>query len=128
VEIAHYRDYWSPLAAAEALGGLDELTDSFATGGGGRVTITVLVIADTGTTGSRVAALLRDQGVAVRIATRRPSAGDHVRFDRADPATYGPAGSTGSIWSHRSAWPIRRRWSSRSSAARCRPEYGGSCC
>jgi ketosteroid isomerase-like protein len=34
-EIAHYRDYWSPLAAAEALGGLDELTDSFATGGSG---------------------------------------------------------------------------------------------
>jgi uncharacterized protein YbjT (DUF2867 family) len=55
------------------------------------VTITVLVIADTGTTGSRVAALLGDQGVAVRIATRRPSAGDHVRFDWADPATYGPA-------------------------------------
>ncbi|QFU88191.1 nuclear transport factor 2 family protein [Amycolatopsis sp. YIM 10] len=24
-EIAHYRDYWSPLAAAEAMGGADEL-------------------------------------------------------------------------------------------------------
>lgn len=24
-EIAHYRDYWSPLAAAEAIGGADEL-------------------------------------------------------------------------------------------------------
>ncbi|GAA0637790.1 nuclear transport factor 2 family protein [Kutzneria viridogrisea] len=30
--IVHYRDYWSPLAAAEALGGLDELTASFASG------------------------------------------------------------------------------------------------
>jgi len=31
-EIRCYRDYWSPLAAAEALGGLDELTAAF-TGG-----------------------------------------------------------------------------------------------
>ncbi|MDF3287899.1 nuclear transport factor 2 family protein [Streptomyces silvisoli] len=30
-EIAHYRDYWSPLAAAEAMGGsVDELTAAFA--------------------------------------------------------------------------------------------------
>jgi ketosteroid isomerase-like protein len=29
-EIAHYRDYWSPLAGAELLGGLDELTAAFA--------------------------------------------------------------------------------------------------
>jgi ketosteroid isomerase-like protein len=31
-EITHYRDYWSPLAAAEVLGGLDELTTSFTVG------------------------------------------------------------------------------------------------
>ena len=31
-EIASYRDYWSPLAAAEILGGVDELTAAF-TGG-----------------------------------------------------------------------------------------------
>jgi ketosteroid isomerase-like protein len=31
-EIRHYRDYWSPLAAAEVLGGVDELTAAF-TGG-----------------------------------------------------------------------------------------------
>ncbi|HWN35867.1 MAG TPA: nuclear transport factor 2 family protein [Pseudonocardia sp.] len=28
-EILRYRDYWSPLAAATALGGLDELTSAF---------------------------------------------------------------------------------------------------
>jgi uncharacterized protein len=32
-EIVSYRDYWSPLAAAELLGGLDELTVAFADGG-----------------------------------------------------------------------------------------------
>jgi hypothetical protein len=31
-KIRSYRDYWSPLAAAEVLGGLDELTAAF-TGG-----------------------------------------------------------------------------------------------
>ncbi|TWF81764.1 ketosteroid isomerase-like protein [Pseudonocardia hierapolitana] len=34
-EIAGYRDYWSPLAAAEALGGADELT-AFGVSGGDR--------------------------------------------------------------------------------------------
>lgn len=34
-EIAHYRDYWNPLAAAEAMGGSDELT-SFGTPDGAR--------------------------------------------------------------------------------------------
>ncbi|MDT7799237.1 MAG: uncharacterized protein QOI78_2670 [Actinomycetota bacterium] len=29
-EIRHYRDYWSPLAAAELMGGVDELTSAFA--------------------------------------------------------------------------------------------------
>jgi ketosteroid isomerase-like protein len=33
-EIQRYRDYWSPLAAAEAMGGLQELLDGL--GGGGR--------------------------------------------------------------------------------------------
>ncbi|WP_372508465.1 nuclear transport factor 2 family protein [Amycolatopsis iheyensis] len=28
-EIRHYRDYWSPLAAAEILGGVEELTAAF---------------------------------------------------------------------------------------------------
>ena len=31
-EIRHYRDYWSPLAAAEALGGVDELMAAFVGG------------------------------------------------------------------------------------------------
>lgn len=31
-EIAHYRDYWNPLAAAEAMGGLGELTTAFTDG------------------------------------------------------------------------------------------------
>jgi uncharacterized protein YbjT (DUF2867 family) len=54
---------------------------------------TVLVTGGTGTTGSRVAALLREQAAAVRIATRTPINGDpgQVRFDWADPATHGPA-------------------------------------
>ena len=51
----------------------------------------VLVIGGTGTTGSRVAAMLRDRGATVRIATRKPSSPDHVLFDWADPATHGPA-------------------------------------
>ncbi|MCP2167282.1 nuclear transport factor 2 family protein [Goodfellowiella coeruleoviolacea] len=32
-EITRYRDYWSPLAGAELMGGLDELTSAFATTG-----------------------------------------------------------------------------------------------
>lgn len=28
-EIRHYRDYWSPLAAAEAMGGVDDLLSAF---------------------------------------------------------------------------------------------------
>lgn len=34
-EIVDYRDYWNPLAAAEAMGGLDEVT-AFGTSGGAR--------------------------------------------------------------------------------------------
>lgn len=54
---------------------------------------TVLVTGGTGTTGSKVAAMLREQAAAVRVATRTPLDGDteQVRFDWADPATHGPA-------------------------------------
>lgn len=54
---------------------------------------TALVTGGTGTTGSRVAALLRDRGAGVRIATRQPVDGDpgQVRFDWSDPDTHGPA-------------------------------------
>ncbi len=54
---------------------------------------TTLVIGGTGTTGSRVATVLRDRSTAVRIATRRPVEGnaEHVRFDWADPATHSAA-------------------------------------
>jgi len=53
---------------------------------------TVLVTGGTGTTGRRVSALLRERGTPVRIATRKPAAGDReqLRFDWADPATYAP--------------------------------------
>jgi uncharacterized protein YbjT (DUF2867 family) len=53
----------------------------------------VLITGGTGTTGRRVAALLRDQAVPVRVATRKPVEGnhEHVRFDWADPATHGAA-------------------------------------
>jgi len=52
----------------------------------------VLVTGGTGTTGSRVAALLRDRDTSVRIATRKPvdGEGDQARFDWGDPATHGP--------------------------------------
>lgn len=52
---------------------------------------TVLVIGSTGTTGSRVAAALRDQGVATRLATRTPVTADQVRFEWADRASHAPA-------------------------------------
>ncbi|TYB64407.1 NAD(P)H-binding protein [Nonomuraea sp. PA05] len=49
----------------------------------------VLVIGATGTTGSRVAAFLRERGVPVRTASR--GQGAHVRFDWAQRATHAPA-------------------------------------
>jgi uncharacterized protein YbjT (DUF2867 family) len=52
--------------------------------------MTVLVTGGTGTTGSRVVAGLRERGVPVRVASRRPAAGQ-VRFEWADPATHAPA-------------------------------------
>ncbi|MCG8919163.1 ergot alkaloid biosynthesis protein [Actinokineospora sp. PR83] len=52
---------------------------------------TVLVIGGTGTTGSRVVALLREQSAAVRIGTRKPDDPGQVRFDWSERATHGPA-------------------------------------
>ncbi len=58
--------------------------------------VEVLVLGATGTTGSRVAAQLREprmreRGVTVRTATRRPRSASDVRFDWADPTTHAPA-------------------------------------
>ncbi|GAA4621079.1 ergot alkaloid biosynthesis protein [Saccharopolyspora hordei] len=54
--------------------------------------MTVLVTGGTGKTGRALAALLRERGVPVRIASRHPAAEpDHVRFDWSDPRTHGPA-------------------------------------
>ncbi|QFU88190.1 NmrA family NAD(P)-binding protein [Amycolatopsis sp. YIM 10] len=47
-----------------------------------------LVTGGTGTTGSRVAALV---GPSARVATRKPAAAGQVRFDWTAPETYGPA-------------------------------------
>lgn len=52
--------------------------------------MTVLVTGGTGTTGSRVVAALREQGVPVRIASRSPARGQ-VRFEWADPDTHAAA-------------------------------------
>jgi uncharacterized protein YbjT (DUF2867 family) len=51
----------------------------------------VLVIGATGTTGSRVAALLSERGVSTRLATRTPKVSGQVRFDWADRETHGDA-------------------------------------
>ncbi|MBB5773858.1 NAD(P)H-binding protein [Nonomuraea jabiensis] len=51
----------------------------------------VLVIGATGTTGSLVAAFLRDRGVPVRPASRTHGLPGHVRFEWADPETHAPA-------------------------------------
>jgi uncharacterized protein YbjT (DUF2867 family) len=58
------------------------------------VTIRLLIVGGTGTTGSRLARRLADQDVAVRIATRRPAAAEHVRFDWADVRSH-PGALTG---------------------------------
>jgi uncharacterized protein YbjT (DUF2867 family) len=52
--------------------------------------VTVLVTGGTGTTGSRVAAAVRERGVPVRVASRRPGRGQ-VRFEWADPGTHAAA-------------------------------------
>lgn len=66
-EIVSYRDYWNPLAMARTMSGPR-----------------ILVTGGTGTTGSRLAALLRAEGIDVRVASRSSA----VRFDWTDPATY----------------------------------------
>ncbi|AXB43744.1 NmrA family NAD(P)-binding protein [Amycolatopsis albispora] len=50
--------------------------------------MTTLVIGGTGTTGSRVAALV---GSSARVATRKPALAGQTRFDWREPETYGPA-------------------------------------
>jgi uncharacterized protein YbjT (DUF2867 family) len=52
--------------------------------------VTVLVVGGTGTTGSRVAAALRGQGVPVRVTSRRPTNGQ-IRFEWADPHSHADA-------------------------------------
>ncbi|MGW5644074.1 NmrA family NAD(P)-binding protein [Saccharopolyspora sp. NPDC003752] len=48
--------------------------------------MTVLITGGTGKTGRPLATVLRERGIAVRIASRHPAdAPDHVRFDWADP-------------------------------------------
>jgi uncharacterized protein YbjT (DUF2867 family) len=51
------------------------------------VTGPILVTGGTGTTGSRVAAFLRERGTGVRVASRTPT-GEQVRFDWARPDTH----------------------------------------
>jgi uncharacterized protein YbjT (DUF2867 family) len=51
----------------------------------------VLITGATGTTGSRVAALLSERAVSTRLATRTPRAQGHVRFYWADRETHGDA-------------------------------------
>lgn len=51
----------------------------------------VLVTGGTGKTGGSLAEQLVAGGSEARIATRRPSAADHVRFDWEDMATHAPA-------------------------------------
>ncbi|MEV2250897.1 NAD(P)H-binding protein [Streptomyces sp. NPDC050147] len=56
------------------------------------MTMRFLITGGTGTTGSRVATALADQGVSVRVASRTPAPGTRqVRFDWADAATHGAA-------------------------------------
>ena len=55
------------------------------------MTGTILVLGGTGTVGSKLADALKAQGAAIRIATRNPKTADEVRFDFADPATFGEA-------------------------------------
>jgi uncharacterized protein YbjT (DUF2867 family) len=52
--------------------------------------MSVLVTGGTGTTGSRVAAALRERDVPVRVASRRPANGQ-IRFEWADPGTHANA-------------------------------------
>lgn len=51
------------------------------------MTLRVLIIGGTGTTGSRLAGQLGGQ-VTVRVATRRPASAEHVRFDWTDARSH----------------------------------------
>lgn len=51
----------------------------------------VLVTGGTGKTGQSVAEQLARRGLEARVATRRPSSADQVRFDWDDTTTHGPA-------------------------------------
>ena len=51
----------------------------------------ILVTGGTGKTGRRVAKLLRQRGLAARVATRSPDTTDQVRFDWADAGTFADA-------------------------------------
>lgn len=51
----------------------------------------ILVTGATGTTGSLLAGLLREQGVEVAAATRRATGSGQVPFDWSDSATFAPA-------------------------------------
>jgi uncharacterized protein YbjT (DUF2867 family) len=51
----------------------------------------ILVTGGTGKTGQLVAGQLAGRGIAARIATRRPTSAEQVRFAWNDPATYAPA-------------------------------------
>lgn len=56
------------------------------------MTMRFLITGGTGTTGSRVAAALTDQGMSVSTGSRTPAPGTpQVRFDWTDPTTHGPA-------------------------------------
>jgi uncharacterized protein YbjT (DUF2867 family) len=51
----------------------------------------ILVLGGTGTTGRRVVAALRSNGVTARVATRKPGEPGQVRFDWADRTTHAGA-------------------------------------
>lgn len=51
----------------------------------------ILVTGGTGKTGGRLAARLRARGIALRAASRSGTGRDGIRFDWADPSTFGPA-------------------------------------
>lgn len=52
---------------------------------------TILVTGGTGTTGRRVSAQLSERGIRYRVATRSPSAKNHIRFDWTVEATWAEA-------------------------------------
>ena len=55
------------------------------------MTSTILILGGTGTIGAKVAALLAEQGEAVRVGTRTPKQTADIRFDFTDPAAFAPA-------------------------------------